>query len=406
MAASLAAGNRVVLGERVPWFSAPLVAGGLFDLHVSAGRWVVLSFLGSPANPRARVELAELLRAADLLAEDHLVLGCIFTGQPEDAAELAAISGNALFFVADYDGAISRSFGALEMPRTIILDPMLRAVSDIGWDFAPGHAETVRNVVRNLPPVDGSAGVPLFAPALIVPRVFSFELCDFLMQFHEEQGGGRDSGFQLDIEGKTTTISDWRFKRRSDVGVTVPEVRDLVRRQVVRRLVPELERYFQYQASRMDRYVVARYDSEVGGHFFRHRDNVNAGAQHRRFALSINLNNDFAGGDLMFPEFGRKTYRPPAGGALVFSCGALHQVTPVTKGRRYAFLAFLYAEQDAKRRELNNARLHAGEAQYFGDQDRLFPEDAPRKTKGAGSRLAREGRRLQRGPSAAPRTSQ
>jgi hypothetical protein len=79
----------------------------------------------------------------------------------------------------------------------------------------------------------------------------------------------------------------------------------------------------------------------------------------------------------MFPEFGRKTYRPPEGGALVFSCGALHQVTPVTKGRRYAFLAFLYGEEDAKKREANNAKLHAGERQYVAGRDRLFPEEAP-----------------------------
>ena len=77
----------------------------------------------------------------------------------------------------------------------------------------------------------------------------------------------------------------------------------------------------------------------------------------------------------MFPEFGRKVYRPPEGGALVFSCGALHQVTPVTRGRRYAFLAFLYGEEDAARREANNARLHAGERQYQPNHDRLFPEE-------------------------------
>ena len=77
----------------------------------------------------------------------------------------------------------------------------------------------------------------------------------------------------------------------------------------------------------------------------------------------------------MFPEFGRKVYRPPEGGALVFSCGALHQVTPVTKGRRYAFLAFLHGEEDAKRRVANNARLHVGEQPYTGERDRLFPED-------------------------------
>jgi hypothetical protein len=61
----------------------------------------------------------------------------------------------------------------------------------------------------------------------------------------------------------------------------------------------------------------------------------------------------------------------------VFSCGALHQVTPVTKGRRYAFLAFLYGEEDVKKREANNAHLHAGETRYVSGHDRLFPEDAP-----------------------------
>jgi len=222
----------------------------------------------------------------------------------------------------------------------------------------------------------------MFAPALVVPRVFSFELCDFLMQFYDEEGG-TESGFQVDIGGKSTTLTDARFKRRRDVGVVVPEVRNLVREHIVRRLAPDIGRYLQFQATRMDRYVIACYDSEAGGHFFRHRDNVNAGAEHRRFALSINLNSDFAGGDLMFPEFGRKLYRPPAGGAVVFSCGALHQVMPVTSGRRYAFLAFLYGEDDAKRREQNNARLHAGEAHYLGDQDRLFPEDGSRDAMGA-----------------------
>jgi predicted 2-oxoglutarate/Fe(II)-dependent dioxygenase YbiX len=366
----------MVLGDPVPWFSAPVMTGGSFDLHVSAGRWVVLSFLGSPSNPRAMSEIVELVQASAGLGEDHVAVACIFTGQPDDVASLAAISSNGgLSFLADYDGAISRAFGASEMPRTVVLDPMLRSIADIAWDHPQGHAETVRNVMRGLPNVEASGGVPMFAPALFVPRVFSFELCDFLVQFYEQQGGV-DSGFQFDIAGKTTTVSDWRLKRRSDVPVAAPEVRDLVRGQIVRRLLPQIEQNFQFKATRMDRYIVARYDSEVGGHFHRHRDNVNAGAQHRRFAVSINLNNNFEGCDLMFPEFGRKTYRPPEGGALVFSCGALHQVTPVTKGRRYAFLAFLYGEEDAKKREANNAKLHAGEQQYVAGRDRLFPEDA------------------------------
>ncbi len=78
----------------------------------------------------------------------------------------------------------------------------------------------------------------------------------------------------------------------------------------------------------------------------------------------------------MYPEFGRKTYRPSEGGALVFSCGALHQATPVTKGKRYAFLASMYGEEDVAKREANNAKLHAGELQYTSWRDRLFPEEA------------------------------
>jgi predicted 2-oxoglutarate/Fe(II)-dependent dioxygenase YbiX len=365
------------LGDPAPWFSASLVTGGQFDLHVSAGRWVVLSFLGSPANPRANEELGALLQAAELLRDDHMIMGIVLTGPPADIAPLAAINSNALFFLADYDGALSRAFGAQDTPRTVVLDPMLRAIADIPWDFPQGHAATIQNILRGLPGVEDSAGCVMTAPALIVPRVFSFELCDFLMQFYDEQGG-KESGFQFDIDGKTTTLTDGRLKRRRDVPVHAPEVRELVRDHVVRRLLPQIERYFQFQATRMDRYIVACYDSESGGHFFRHRDNVNAGAEHRRFALSINLNGDFDGCDLMFPEFGRKVYRPPVGGALVFSCGALHQVMPVTRGQRYAFLAFLYGEEDAKKREANNSRLHAGEIQYQAGHDSLFPEAVTR----------------------------
>jgi predicted 2-oxoglutarate/Fe(II)-dependent dioxygenase YbiX len=366
--------NGIVLGDPVPWFGAPLVTDGSFNLQVAAGRWIVLSFLGSPKNPRAEQELAELLRDAHLFDEDRLVFYGVLTAPPSDPAPYIGLCGPAVSFIADYDGAISRSYGAGETPRTIVLDPMLRAIADIPWDYATGHAHSVRSVLRGLPPVDDCAGVPLTAPVLIVPRVFDFPVCDFLIQFYEKLGG-KDSGFLLDSEGKTATVVDYRLKRRNDLGIVSPELRDIIRSQIVRRLLPAVERFFQFPATRMDRYIVACYDSAVGGHFYRHRDNVNAGAQHRRFAVTINLNKDYDGCDLTFPEFGSRSYRAPSGGAIVFSCGALHQVTPITRGRRYAFLAFLYGEADAHRRETNNAKLHENESQYSGISDYLFPDD-------------------------------
>src|SRR6185436_19259277 len=145
-----------------------------------------------------------------------------------------------------------------------------------------------------------------------------------------------------------------------------------IRERIVRRLVGEIERFFQFKATRMDRYMVSCYDSATGGHFSRHRDNINAGARHRRFAASINLNRDYEGCDLIFPEFGRRIYKAPYGGAIVFSCGALHQVTPVTRGKRYAFVPFFYGEEDAARRMANNVHLKNGEIAYTGERDRLF----------------------------------
>ena len=318
----------IILGDPVPWFGAPLIVDGSFNLQVAAGRWIVLAFLGSPANPRAGQELAELMREAHLFDPERIVFYGVLRAPPADPAPYIELCTAALSFIADYDGAVSSAFGAAEMPRTIVLDPMLRAVANVPWNEPAGHAQTVRGVLRSLPAVDDAAGVPLCAPVLIVPRIFDFALCDVLIQFYEKLGGD-DSGFLFDVEGKTARVVDYRLKRRNDLVVAHPELREAIRSQIVRRLVPAIAQYFQFEATRMDRYIVACYDSTVGGHFHRHRDNVNIGARHRRFAVTINLNRDYDGCDLVFPEFGRRVYRAPHGGAVVFSCGALHQVTPV-----------------------------------------------------------------------------
>ena len=80
--------------------------------------------------------------------------------------------------------------------------------------------------------------------------------------------------------------------------------------------------------------------------------------------MTINLNGDFDGGELRFPEFGTRTYRAPPGGAVVFGCGLLHEATPVTRGRRYAFLPFLYDDAAAAQREANNKYLGEGVGDY------------------------------------------
>jgi predicted 2-oxoglutarate/Fe(II)-dependent dioxygenase YbiX len=144
------------------------------------------------------------------------------------------------------------------------------------------------------------------------------------------------------------------FKKRRDAAIEDEGLREETRVAIKRRLLPEVEKAFRFKVTRIERYIVARYDAEDGGYFRPHRDNLTDGTAHRQFACSINLNaEDFEGGDLRFPEYGMRTYRPPTGGAVVFSCSLLHEATPVTKGCRYAFLPFLYDEAGEELRQRN-----------------------------------------------------
>jgi predicted 2-oxoglutarate/Fe(II)-dependent dioxygenase YbiX len=186
-----------------------------------------------------------------------------------------------------------------------------------------------------------------------VPHVFEPGLCRRLIDLYEAEGG-KPSGFMREVDGKTRLFHDATHKRRKDVIVEDPELQAVVRQRVLRRLAPEIRKAFQFDPTRMERYLVACYSGEEGGFFRRHRDNTTSGTAHRRFAVSINLNaEEYEGGDLIFPEFGPRTYRPPTGGAVVFSCSLLHEATAVTRGRRYAFLPFLYDEAAARIRQEN-----------------------------------------------------
>ena len=145
------------------------------------------------------------------------------------------------------------------------------------------------------------------------------------------------------------------FKKRRDATINDEALKVETRTAISRRLLPEIRKAFRFTATRVERYIVARYDAEDGGYFRAHRDNLTSGTAHRQFAVSINLNaEEFAGGDLRFPEYGMRTYRPPTGGAVVFSCSLLHEATPVTRGSRYAFLPFFYDEAGEELRLRNN----------------------------------------------------
>ena len=167
-----------------------------------------------------------------------------------------------------------------------------------------------------------------------------------------------------EIDGKTVAIKDKSHKQRRDYTIDDENVIAATRARVRRRVAPEIRKVHQFEVTRMERYIVCCYDADEGAHFRAHRDNTTKGTAHRRFAVSINLNDEFDGGEVSFPEYGPRSFKPPPGGAVVFSCSLLHAVSRVTRGKRYAFLPFLYDDAAAKVREANNKFLGEGVGAY------------------------------------------
>ncbi len=346
--------ERLAVGDVAPWFKTQTPTNPNYYFNTTAGHYVLLAFM--PADPSVHAERLAHFRAHRSRFDD-VKLSAFFVLTDEASISTAKDRLPGVRFFLDRDRAISRLYGALDgtgahHPHWLLLDPSLRAMASAPMDDSGAFFASL----ADLPALEDYAGVPLQAPVLIVPRVFEPEICARLVATYQAHGGD-PSGVMRDVDGRTVGILD-DFKKRRDVMIEDEDFRKGLRLRITRRLLPEIAKAFQFEATRLERYLVACYDAADGGYFRPHRDNETFATAHRRFAVSINLNaEEFEGGDLRFPEFGPRTYRPPTGGAVVFCCSLQHEATPVTRGRRYAFLPFIYDDEGARIREANLSRL-------------------------------------------------
>ena len=354
-------------GDRIPPFRVRANVNPVFNFDNVAGRWNVLYFPGTLAAEPSRARL-EALRAEAGLFDDAQASLFVVSNDPADETTgrlTDRIPGQRVLW--DLDLAVARTFGLIAMgpqgpalrPAFVVIDPghFIRKVIHVSPDGAD-LAELV-GYLRRAHPVASYMGFAVPAPILVLPDVFEPGFCDRLVALYDEKGG-EISGFMRDVGGKTVPVNDPSFKVRRDVLIEDETLRRAVQDRIMRRVISQIERVHFFRATRMERYLVACYDSAEGGHFNPHRDNTTLGTAHRRFAVSINLNDDFEGGAVSFPEYGPTGYKAPKGGAVIFSCALLHAVSTVTAGRRYAFLPFLYDDAAARIREQNARHVASG----------------------------------------------
>lgn len=351
-------------GDRLPDIKPRTREHATYVVATLAGRYLVFCFLGSAADPAARDALEAVTRFRSRFDDSRASFFGVSIDPADEAERRVQDRKPGVRFAFDFDAAMSRACGVcgsaspgLEGYRQcwMVVDPTLHVAAT--FPLSTEGNEAVFAYLDKLPAPAAYAGFEIPAPVLILPKVFELGLCRHLIELYDAEDR-KETGIMRDGVG----VVDASFKKRRDFKIEDEGLKRELLARVSRRVVPEIERLFFMRITHMERYLVGCYAAEDGGHFSPHRDNTQAITAHRRFAVSINLSGGFEGGAVSFPEYNTRGYKAPPGWAVVFPANILHAVGKVTRGRRYAFLPFVYDKAGAQIRAQNFAQTGSADA--------------------------------------------
>jgi predicted 2-oxoglutarate/Fe(II)-dependent dioxygenase YbiX len=264
-------------------------------------------------------------------------------GAPTDRPGASAAAQSGFTFLCDPNAAVGNTYlqaAGLTAPALFALDPNQRIVAIAGADDAESFADIARTAFQRVTPRDPPRQVSRQAPVLFIPEVLDDAECDRLIETWQT-GEKRKDVVNVASGRETSKDNRSEVKRRSDVVIEGALERQLLI-ALMPRIAPEIERVYAFDKEwGFEKFRVGCYEAADAGFFRPHRDNPSEELSHRQFAASFNLNDGYEGGHLRFPEYGIDHYAPPKGGVLIFSCGLLHEVVPITSGRRFTLLTFV-----------------------------------------------------------------
>jgi predicted 2-oxoglutarate/Fe(II)-dependent dioxygenase YbiX len=335
-ARSRAAARLLEPGGRFPNFALRRIgpdgqSGSVFEYYRDATHGPSVILLGVP-DPTAwsALEGAFAAHGANLIAIAATPMRT--AGLPQRLATLVDDGSRLRLSLVDGEAAPAE-------PTILVVDPNQRILAhchDPAGASLPAWALARLAEFRQPDPVT----IRATAPVLMLERAIEPEFCRRLIAtWTAEHREGRVSAI---VEGRPASLRHDAMKRRLDHEVRRPSpLYDEITDRIARRVAGEIRKCFQFSKLRTGQYYIGCYDAGRGDYFRAHRDDTTPQTARRRFALTVNLNDDYEGGELAFPEFGPMGYRTAAGGAIAFSCSLMHEARPVTAGRRFALLAFL-----------------------------------------------------------------
>lgn len=328
-------------GERAPDFVLPVQDGTPTRFYaVAGGKPTVLFFCAADAVPHLQ-QFDEALNGGDV---EVPVVAIKDEGGPAQAESVD------FPMFTDVGGKVRAGYrlGTADATTGLVLDANLRVLEAFALDDPESDAAEVDALLEASLPEIEPRKIVTQAPVVLISKVLDAGMCEHLIGVWEA-GGSEETGVEESHGAQRQDSLNPDRKRRRDHIVRDEDLLKRITTAVGRRVMPEVRKAFVYRATRFEGFKIACYEAATGGFFDAHRDNLSPSTAHRRFALTLNLNDDYEGGYLRFPEYGPHLYRPAAGEALVFSCSHLHEVTKVTRGRRFALLSFLFGEGDVRK---------------------------------------------------------
>ena len=333
----LSAYDRISAGDPAPPFVLPDRAGTQWsplDNDV-AGKPLLLLFHASGGGADFTRDVASFAGVKDELDRLGCTVFAVTRGGAEDTAPVPLLtdaSGD-VFRAYDIRSAPGRTVAVLVTPNT--------KIAYISDGATPPDPRRVLDEIRRIQNARSAETLGAHPPVLVVPMALSPADCAFLIQlWHRlDEKHGRSGHSEVDAACVTFLRE---YGRVQQYHIEDPRLLEALDAKLARRIMPEIAKAFESQASQREGLVISRYDSSEGGMLRPHRDCASEETAHRRFSLTVALNDDYVGGELKFREYGDQLYRLPTGTAVVFTCALMHEVLPVTSGSRYALVTHLW----------------------------------------------------------------
>lgn len=322
----------------------------LADDHLS-GQYLIMAFLSDPDHERTVPLLRSLADLEDRFdGANATVLAISASSDATGNKARKRAAGFPWPIIGDASGALFASYGLHKgtdrADRLVLITPyrQIRTWFDLEEDAASALV-TIMDILHNAQDAEEARWSPPHAPVLVVPNVFSPEECANLVQsvvtetpfmVRQPRPGEVAGNYRI-------PVYDHFRQDRIDLIIKDRNTLAILDERIFGRVVPMIKKAFAFDVTRREDLHIARYVGKREGITMGHRDNMEPPGAHRRFALSVSLNDDYEGGGITFGEFSPKAYRVPAGTAMVFSSSLLHEVQETTSGVRYNLISHFFS---------------------------------------------------------------